>query len=79
VTAARRPAADPTPSSSGPALVAALPIRKRAALTLQVSGHSHREIAARLDMTERTVERQIRRGRAAVRRAHIADAPPIPA
>jgi DNA-directed RNA polymerase specialized sigma24 family protein len=59
--------------------VAALPIRKRAALTLQVSGHSHREIAARLEMTERTVERQIRRGRAAVRRARTSDASPIAA
>jgi hypothetical protein len=38
------------------ALVAALPARQRAVLTLQVSGRGYREIAARLRMTERTVE-----------------------
>jgi DNA-binding NarL/FixJ family response regulator len=51
-------------------LVAALPPRKRAVLTLQVSGHSYGETAARLGMIERTVERQLLRARAAVRRAN---------
>jgi DNA-directed RNA polymerase specialized sigma24 family protein len=49
------------------ALVAALPARQRAVLTLQVSGRGYREIAARLRMTERTVERHVLRARAAVR------------
>jgi DNA-directed RNA polymerase specialized sigma24 family protein len=46
-------------------LVAALPLRKRAVL----SGHSCSETAARLGMSERTVERQLLRARRAVRRA----------
>ena len=50
-------------------LVAALPARKRAVLTLQVAGHSYAEIAAELQMTQGTVERQVPRARAAVRRA----------
>jgi RNA polymerase sigma factor (sigma-70 family) len=51
------------------ALLAALPPRRRAVLTLQVSGHSYREIAAELGMSQRTVERQLLRARAAVRQA----------
>jgi RNA polymerase sigma factor (sigma-70 family) len=51
-------------------LVAALPPRKRAVLAPQVSGHSYREMAAGLQISERTVERQVLRARAAVRRAH---------
>jgi RNA polymerase sigma factor (sigma-70 family) len=47
----------------------ALPVRKRAVLTLQVSGHSYGEIAAELRMSPRTVERQLLRARAAVRHA----------
>jgi DNA-directed RNA polymerase specialized sigma24 family protein len=35
---------------------------------LHLSGHSYREIAARLELTERTVERQLLRACAAVRR-----------
>jgi DNA-binding CsgD family transcriptional regulator len=50
-------------------LLAALPPRKRAVLALQVSGHSYREMAAEMQMTERTVERQLLRARVAVRRA----------
>jgi RNA polymerase sigma factor (sigma-70 family) len=50
-------------------LLAALPARKRAVLTLQVAGYSYRETAARLSMSERTVERQLQRARAAVRHA----------
>ena len=49
--------------------VAGLPARKRAVLTLHVSGHSYGEIAAELHMTPRTVERQLLRAPAAVRRA----------
>jgi len=49
--------------------LATLPPRQRDALTLRVSGHSHAEIGARLDMTARTVERQLGRARRAVRRA----------
>ena len=49
-------------------LLAGLPVRKRAVLTLQVSGHSYAEIAQRLHMSPRTVERQLLRARAAVRR-----------
>jgi RNA polymerase sigma factor (sigma-70 family) len=49
------------------AVLAALPARKRAVLTLQVSGHSYAEIAAALQMTHRTVERQLLRARARVR------------
>lgn len=67
----RVPADDPPSGRARHALelVAALPPRKRAVLALQVSGHSYREIADRLAMTERTVERQVLRARAAVRRA----------
>jgi RNA polymerase sigma factor (sigma-70 family) len=49
--------------------LAALPARKRAVLTLRVSGHSYAEIAAELCMSQRTVERQLLRARAAVRGA----------
>jgi RNA polymerase sigma factor (sigma-70 family) len=52
--------------------VAALPARKRAVLALQVTGHSYGEIAAELGMSQRTVERQLVRGRAAVRVARRA-------
>ncbi|HEX2104206.1 MAG TPA: sigma-70 family RNA polymerase sigma factor [Solirubrobacteraceae bacterium] len=38
--------------------VAPLPSRERAVLTLQVAGHSHREIGEQLAMTPRTVERR---------------------
>jgi DNA-directed RNA polymerase specialized sigma24 family protein len=48
--------------------LAALPTRKRAVLTLQVSGHSYGEIAAELGMKQRTVGRLLR-ARAAVRYA----------
>jgi RNA polymerase sigma factor (sigma-70 family) len=48
--------------------LAALPPRKRTVLTLQVSGCSYAEIARELHMTSRTVERQVLRARAAVRR-----------
>jgi RNA polymerase sigma factor (sigma-70 family) len=48
-------------------LVARLPERKRASLALQLAGYSYDEIAAELEMTRRTVERQLRRARAEVR------------
>jgi RNA polymerase sigma factor (sigma-70 family) len=69
-TGAALAAPDPAPGDAREALalVAALPARKRAVLALQVSGHSYREIAAALGMTERTVERQLLRARATVRR-----------
>jgi DNA-directed RNA polymerase specialized sigma24 family protein len=51
-------------------MVAALPARKRAVLTLHVAGHSYREMAVRLCMSERRVERQLLRARRAVRRAN---------
>jgi RNA polymerase sigma factor (sigma-70 family) len=47
--------------------LAALPARKRAVLTMRVAGYSHREIGDHLQMTPRTVERQMLRARAAVR------------
>jgi len=47
-------------------LVAMLPARKRAVLGLQVGGYSHAEIAGALQMTPRTVARQLTRARAAV-------------
>jgi RNA polymerase sigma factor (sigma-70 family) len=52
--------------------LAALPARKRAVLTLRLSGYSHAEIAGELRMTRRTVERQLVRARAAVRCANEA-------
>jgi RNA polymerase sigma factor (sigma-70 family) len=58
-------------------LVAALPPRKRGVLALQVAGHSYRETAAQLGMTERTVQRQLLRARAAVRSAN-ADTAEVP-
>ena len=54
--------------------VAALPDRRRAVLTLQIAGHSYREIGQELRMTPRTVERQLVRARAAVRRERDAPA-----
>jgi RNA polymerase sigma factor (sigma-70 family) len=48
--------------------LAALPPRKRTVLALQVSGRSYQEIGRLLDMTPRTVERQVLRARAAARR-----------
>jgi DNA-directed RNA polymerase specialized sigma24 family protein len=45
------------------ALLAGLPVRKPTVLTLQVSWHTYAEIAARLDMTERTVQRSGKRTR----------------
>jgi RNA polymerase sigma factor (sigma-70 family) len=48
-------------------LLAALPARKRTVLALQVSGCSYAEIGRELQMTSRTVERQVLRARAAVR------------
>jgi RNA polymerase sigma factor (sigma-70 family) len=55
-------------------VLAGLPARKRSVLSLQVSGYSCREIAARLQMTPRTVEREVLRARAAARaRHHAAD------
>jgi|tagenome__1003787_1003787.scaffolds.fasta_scaffold20749176_3 RNA polymerase sigma factor (sigma-70 family) len=58
-------------------LVAGLAPRKRAVFALHISGHSYPEIVARLGMTERTVERQLRRARAAVLQgnADTADVP----
>jgi RNA polymerase sigma factor (sigma-70 family) len=47
----------------------ALTPREREFLTLQVAGLSYEEIAARLRVTVRTVERQILRGRRKLRRA----------
>src|SRR4051794_4397607 len=62
------PARHPTPSLAAPHDSArgahargCLPARTRAVPTLQVSGHSYGEIAARLQMSERTVERQLLR------------------
>ena len=49
--------------------LAGLPERKRAVLTLQVSGHSYGEMAAELGISHRTVERQLLRARATVRNA----------
>jgi RNA polymerase sigma factor (sigma-70 family) len=48
-------------------LVATLPARKRAVLGLRLGGYSHAEIAGALQMTPRTVHRQLTRARAAVR------------
>jgi RNA polymerase sigma factor (sigma-70 family) len=47
-------------------LVATLPARKRAVLGLRLGGYSHAEIAGALQMTPRTVARQLTRARAAV-------------
>jgi RNA polymerase sigma factor (sigma-70 family) len=47
-------------------LVATLPARKRAVLGLRLGGYSHAEIAGALQMTPRTVARQLARARAAV-------------
>jgi RNA polymerase sigma factor (sigma-70 family) len=47
-------------------LVATLPARKRAVLGMRIGGHSHAEIAGALQMTPRTVQRQLTRARAAV-------------
>jgi RNA polymerase sigma factor (sigma-70 family) len=47
-------------------LVATLPARKRAVLGLRLGGYSHAEIAGALQMTPRTVQRQLTRARAAV-------------
>jgi RNA polymerase sigma factor (sigma-70 family) len=47
-------------------LVATLPVRKRAVLGLRIGGYSHVEIAGALQMTPRTVARQLTRARAAV-------------
>jgi DNA-directed RNA polymerase specialized sigma24 family protein len=53
---------------------------QRAVLTLRVPGHSYRETAARLGISERTVERQLLRARRAVRRAKAdTDAGPLAA
>jgi RNA polymerase sigma factor (sigma-70 family) len=52
-------------------LVAALPARKRAVLGLRLGGYTHAEIAGALQMTPRTVQRQLTRARATVR-AHAA-------
>jgi DNA-directed RNA polymerase specialized sigma24 family protein len=49
-----------------------LPGRTGAAVTLQLAGHSHGEIADRPGMTPRTVERQLLRARGAVRQAREA-------
>jgi RNA polymerase sigma factor (sigma-70 family) len=59
-------------------LVAALPERERAVLTLHIYRHSYRETAAQLQMTERTVERQLLRARAAVRTARGESPPRLP-
>ncbi len=48
--------------------VAALPECKRRAFTRQVAGFSYQEIAAQLGWTQRTVERNLLRARAQVRR-----------
>jgi RNA polymerase sigma factor (sigma-70 family) len=50
-------------------LVATLPARKRAVLGLRLGGYSHAEIAGALQMTPRTVHRQLTRARAAIARA----------
>jgi RNA polymerase sigma-70 factor (ECF subfamily) len=48
-------------------LVRALPVRQQRVLWLKAMGYSYEEIAAReLGLTERTVERQIQRGRRAL-------------
>jgi RNA polymerase sigma factor (sigma-70 family) len=47
-------------------LVATLSARKRAVLGLRLGGYSHAEIAGALQMTPRTVRRQLTRARAAV-------------
>jgi RNA polymerase sigma factor (sigma-70 family) len=49
------------------ALVAALPVRKRAFLALKLSGHTYDEIASELGVSGRTVDRQLVRARRAVR------------
>jgi RNA polymerase sigma factor (sigma-70 family) len=64
-----RPAAEAVAAHEALSLVARLPVRKRAVLALQVAGHSYAEIADRLQMTHRTVERQLLRVGAGVRSA----------
>jgi RNA polymerase sigma factor (sigma-70 family) len=57
------------------ALVAGLPERKRAFLTLKVAGYSYDEIAAKLGVSWLTVNRQLVRARAAVRHERGVDPP----
>jgi RNA polymerase sigma factor (sigma-70 family) len=52
-------------------LVATLPARRRAVLGLRLGGYSHVEIAGALQMTPRTVQRQLTRARATVRALSI--------
>jgi RNA polymerase sigma-70 factor (ECF subfamily) len=52
--------------------VADLPERKRAFLTLKVAGYSYDEIASQLDVSWRTVDRQLGRARTALRAARDA-------
>jgi RNA polymerase sigma factor (sigma-70 family) len=47
-------------------LVATLPARKRAVLGMRLGGYSHAEIAGALQMTPRTVRRQLDRAHASV-------------
>jgi RNA polymerase sigma factor (sigma-70 family) len=55
------------------ALLAGLPERKRAFLTARVAGYSYHEIAAELNVTWLTVNRQLVRARAALRHARAGD------
>jgi RNA polymerase sigma factor (sigma-70 family) len=57
------------------AVVAGLPERKRAFLTLKVAGYSYDEIAAKLGVSWLTVNRQLVRARAAVRHERGVDPP----
>ena len=51
------------------ALLAALPERKRSFLAAKVAGHSYDEIAAELNVSRLTVNRQLMRARGALRDA----------
>jgi RNA polymerase sigma factor (sigma-70 family) len=53
--------------------LAGLPERKRTFLPLKVAGYSYEEIAAQLEVSWRTVDRQLGRARAAVRAARDHD------
>jgi RNA polymerase sigma factor (sigma-70 family) len=57
-------------------LLAALPERKRSFLTLKVAGFSYDEIAAELNVSWLTVNRQLVRARAALRDARARDQGP---
>jgi RNA polymerase sigma-70 factor (ECF subfamily) len=58
-------------------LLAGLPERKRLFLTAKVAGYSYDEIAAELNVSWLTVNRQLVRARAALRKARDGDASPV--